>query len=227
MDGRLAEQGRFLVLYLVTTLLSLTVHEYAHAAVANGLGDDTPRRQGRLTLSPLAHYDVLGTFIIPIIAVVVGGMPFFAWAKPVETNPANYTRAVSMRNGHRLVAAAGPVSNLVLAAVSMGLAALLLRSGFAFAAHAGTASALFVFLRSMVLLNVGLCVLNFIPLPPLDGSRLLPRRLDGIQQAIAPYSFLILLLFMNFGPLRSLFYVPVSVIDSFLLRLFGLPQGLL
>lgn len=227
MDGRLAEQGRFLVLYLVTTLLSLTVHEFAHALVADRLGDDTPRRQGRLTLSPLAHYDPIGTFLIPMISVVAGGVPFLAWARPVETNPGNYTRKISMRNGHRLVAAAGPLSNLLLATVSMGLVVWLLRSPMAFATHAGTASALAVFLHSMVTLNVGLCVLNFIPIPPLDGSRLLPRSLDSFQEAIAPFSFLILMGILSVRPLRDVLFLPVGLIHSGLATLFGVPEGLL
>src|SRR5690349_19189073 len=110
-------------------LLSLTVHEFAHAFVAVRLGDDTPRRDGRLTLSPLAHYDIWGTFPIPIIAIVAGGIPFIGWARPVETNPGNYTRRLSMRNGHRLVASAGPLSNLLLALICMTGLTLLVKSG--------------------------------------------------------------------------------------------------
>src|SRR6185369_9563533 len=100
VNGRFASVGRDLVLYLVTMLISLTIHEYSHAVVADTLGDDTPRRQGRLTLSPLEHYDIWGTFLIPTIGILVGGLPFIGWARPVETNPSRYTRRISMRNGH-------------------------------------------------------------------------------------------------------------------------------
>jgi len=222
----LSDLGRRLVLYLVTMLLSLTVHEFAHAFVADRLGDDTPRKQGRLTLSPLAHYDVWGTILIPVIAIITpGGIPFIGWARPVETNPGNYTRKLSMRTGHRLVAAAGPLSNLLLAVACMGLFAGLVRSG-SLGENAGTLSALAFLLRAMVQINVGLCVLNFIPLPPLDGSRLLPRSFDDLQRTIAPYSFFILLVILNVGELRRVFFWPVGIIEGALMAMFGLDTGL-
>src|SRR5262245_29650647 len=153
-------------------LLSLTVHEFAHAFVADKLGDDTPRRQGRLTLSPLAHYDVWGTILIPIIAIITpGGIPFIGWARPVETNPGNYTRRLSMRNGHRLVAAAGPLSNLLLAVTCMGLLAALLRSGAIDSQASGTAGAFAFLLRAMVEVKVGLCVVKLLASPPLERAR--------------------------------------------------------
>jgi Zn-dependent protease len=226
VDGRLAETGKILVLSLITTLLSLTVHEYAHARVADLLGDDTPRRQGRLTLSPLAHYDLLGTFVIPIVATLAGGVPFLAWARPVQTNPQNYTRKVSMRNGHRLVAAAGPLSNLLFAAVAMGGLSLMVRTGAGASLHAGTASAFAMLLVWLVRLNIGLCVFNFLPIPPLDGSRLLPRSLDDLQRAIAPYSFFILMVLVSARPLRGIFVYPVEMIAAALETIFGLSVGL-
>jgi Zn-dependent protease len=206
-------------------LLSLTVHEFAHALVADRLGDDTPRRDGRLTLSPLAHYDVWGTFIIPTIAIVAGGIPFLGWAKPVQTNPGKYTRRFSMRNGHRLVASAGPISNLLLAIVSMGLLTILVRTG-AVADGGGTPGALALLLASMVQVNLGLCILNFLPLPPLDGARLLPRSLDGFQAAIAPYSFLIMLVVLNFSAFRRILIWPVEILGAALQAMFGLDVGL-
>ncbi len=225
MHGSYSDIGRKLVLYLVTMLLSLTVHEFSHALVADRLGDDTPRRQGRLTLSPLAHYDLWGTFLIPIIAILAGGIPFIGWARPVQTDPGKYTRRLSMRNGHRLVASAGPLSNLLLAIVSMGLLTALVRTGL-LVSGGGTASAFAFLLASMVQVNLGLCVLNFLPLPPLDGARLLPRRLDGFQAAIAPYSFLIMLVVLNVGGFRRLLYWPVGVLGAALQAVFGLDVGL-
>jgi Zn-dependent protease len=225
VDGRLAETGKILVLYMVTTLLSLTVHEYSHARVADFLGDATPRRQGRLTLSPLAHIDPLGTLVIPIVAILAGGVPFLAWARPVQTNPQNYTRKMSMRNGHRLVAAAGPLSNLVFAAVAMGALSALIHTGVGFSLHAGTASALAMLLLALVRVNIGLCVFNFLPIPPLDGSRLLPRSMDDFQRAIAPYSFFILMILASARPLRGMFFLPVEMIAAALETLFGFPVG--
>lgn len=225
MHGSYSDLGRKLVLYLVTMLLSLTVHEFSHAFVADRLGDQTPRRQGRLTLSPLAHYDVWGTFLIPTIAIIAGGIPFIGWARPVETNPGNYTRRFSMRAGHRLVASAGPLSNFLLAVFSMGLLTILVRSGV-LADGGGTPGALALLLASMVQVNLGLCVLNFLPLPPLDGARLLPRSLDGFQAAIAPYSFLIMLVVLNFGAFRRVLFWPVGILGAALQAMFGLDVGL-
>jgi Zn-dependent protease len=226
VDGRFAHLGKDLVLYLVTMLLSLTVHEYAHARVATRLGDDTPLRQGRLTLSPLAHYDIWGTFLIPVIAILAGGIPFIGWARPVETNPGKYTRRFSMRNGHRMVAVAGPLSNLLLAVLSMGVLSLIVRTHVAAALHGGTASATVVLLIAMVQVNLGLCVLNFLPLPPLDGSRLLPTSMDDLQRAIAPYSFFIMMVVLNVRFLRQVFFFPVGLLGAALQRLFGLDMGL-
>jgi Zn-dependent protease len=229
VNGRYSELGKELVLTLVTMLLSLSVHEYAHAVVANALGDDTPRRQGRLTLSPLAHYDIWGTFLIPIVAILSGGgIPFIGWARPVETNPGQYTRKLSMRTGHRLVAAAGPLSNLLLATLSMGLLTLLAHSLSVVRRGevSGTVTALATLLGTLVRVNIGLCVLNFLPLPPLDGSRLLPRSLDDFQRAIAPYSFFIMIIILNVAQLRVLFLWPVRILGGALQALFGLDVGL-
>jgi Zn-dependent protease len=225
VHGSYSEIGRKLVLYLVTMLLSLTVHEFAHAFVADRLGDDTPRRDGRLTLSPLAHYDVWGTFLIPTIAIIAGGIPFIGWARPVETNPGRYTRRFSMRNGHRMVASAGPLSNFLLAVLSMGVLTIMIRSG-AFRDGSGTPGAFALLLYSMVQVNLGLCVLNFLPLPPLDGARLLPRSLDRFQAAIAPYSFFIMLVVLNFGAFRRVLFWPVEILGAALQAVFGLDVGL-
>jgi len=221
-EGRAAQIGQTLVLYLVTMLLSLTVHEFAHAWVADRLGDDTPRRQGRLTLSPLAHYDFLGTFVIPTVGILLGGIGFLGWAKPVETNPGRYTRRFSMRNGHRLVAFAGPLSNLLLAVAAAGMLASL-QATQPVALHGdGVGNAAATLLGAFMGVNLGLFVLNLIPLPPLDGSRLLPRSLDGLQQAVAPYSFFIVMIIINVPALRSAFFWPVGAMGAALSELFGL-----
>lgn len=226
MNGRYADVGKQLVLYLVTMLISLTIHEYSHAIVADKLGDDTPRRQGRLTLSPLEHYDVWGTFLIPIIGILVGGLPFIGWARPVETNPSRYTRRISMRNGHRLVAVAGPFSNLVLSITTMALLAAL--ASFVPASLSPGSSiwhSLADLLKALVLVNLGLFVFNLLPLPPFDGSRLLPKSLDDFQRAIAPYSFFIVLVLLNVRQFRTLLFWPVVAIGGFLQTTFGVSLG--
>lgn len=201
-----ADLVRRIVLNLVPMVLSLTVHEFAHAYVADRLGDDTPRRQGRLTLSPMAHYDVFGTLLVPIAAVYFAGFAMIGWARPVEFSPAALSRRFTMRTGAALVALAGPLSNLALAVLSLGAPATS---------------------QSMYIINVGLCIFNLLPLPPLDGSRLLPRSLDDLQQAVAPYSFLLLLAILYSGTLRHvLLEVPMQVVAGglealFRIRVFG------
>ncbi len=221
---------RQIVLNLVPMVLSLSVHEFSHALVADRLGDDTPRRQGRLTLSPLEHYDVFGTFLVPIAATVFGGYAFIGWARPVEFSPLNLTRRFSMRTGSMLVAVAGPLSNLVLAVISIALLALIshLSQDMLFAEDGR--GALVYLLRAMFVVNVGLCIFNLLPLPPLDGSRLLPRSLDSLQEMIAPMSFLILLLILYSDSLRRyLIELPVGALigaleSVFSVRVWGGPR---
>ena len=165
-----------LLLCIPATLIALTVHEYSHGYVAYRLGDPTARSLGRLSLNPLKHLDPIGS----ILMIICG----FGWAKPVPINPRYFKNP---RNGMAITAAAGPISNLLLAF----LAAILFRlSGNAmfYAFSAGAPAFLQTFLGLLVsffgvfhILNLSLCVFNMIPLPPLDGSRIfyvfLPPRL--------------------------------------------------
>src|SRR6185295_10540340 len=103
-------------------VLSLTVHECAHAWVAYRLGDDTAERQGRLSLSPVTHVDPIGSLLIPALNIVLaGGFGFIGWARPTPVTPTRFRATVPMRTGMALVAAAGPFSNLLLALVALGL----------------------------------------------------------------------------------------------------------
>jgi Zn-dependent protease len=153
----------------IPVLLSLAVHEWAHARTALRLGDDTAARLGRVTLNPFAHVDPIGTLLLPLL-----GFPF-GWAKPVPVNPVRFRRGIRMGWGLLLVAAAGPAVNVCLAA---GAAAGLLALGGG--PPSAGADPLTAFLWSMVLINVVLAVFNMLPVPPLDGSRiadaLMPRR---------------------------------------------------
>src|SRR6185369_16645518 len=112
------DQVRKAIISLIAFVLSVAVHEFGHAWMANRLGDRIPASQGRLTLSPLAHIDLVGTILMPLIgALMPGGFPLIAWGKPVQTNPASYTSRLSRRTGHLLVSLAGPMMNLLLAVI--------------------------------------------------------------------------------------------------------------
>ncbi|NLG79396.1 MAG: site-2 protease family protein [Firmicutes bacterium] len=167
-------------------LLSLTVHEYAHAAVANALGDPTARWQGRLTLNPLAHLDVFGTLTLILTQR-------FGWAKPVPINPAYFK---DWRRGMMMVGAAGPLANVALAF----LLAVPLRLGVPMPYVLGR------LVVSGIIINLGLAAFNLIPIPPLDGSRLLLGVLRGrnlyVYHQLESYGSFILLLLVFSGATR-------------------------
>src|SRR5438105_582389 len=156
-------------------------HEFAHAWVATKLGDDTPRREGRVTLYPLAHVDWLGTAILPFLTSLFSG-GFLGWGKPVNTDPSKLRGGL---NGLALVALAGPFSNVIFAVVLAIVAALASQS----------APALAGFARRGVFLSLYLALFNLIPVPPLDGSKLLlaARIPRAIYAEIARFGFLLLI----------------------------------
>jgi len=214
---------RVLALDLLCMVLSLSVHECAHAWVAYRLGDDTAQKQGRLSLSPVTHIDPIGTLLIPAVSVLfAGGFGFIGWARPTPVTPTRFRPTVPMRAGMALVAAAGPMSNLVLALLALGIFGLTKRADVGLLWDtAGRATGIAALLGAMFQVNVGLMVFNFLPIPPLDGSRLLPRSMDDIKEAIAPYSFVLLLLIINI-PLLSEYMVsrPIQMVMNALQTLF-------
>ena len=160
LEFLLARVGMF-----VPVLLALTVHEWAHAYAAFQLGDDTALHHGRLTLNPIAHVDLVGTVLLPL-----AGVPF-GWAKPVPVDPGRFRPDVTMGKGLLLTAAAGPMANLILALLS---AAALRAADASFAA--GLNPALDSFLSRFTVINLALATFNLLPVPPLDGSRIV----DGL-----------------------------------------------
>jgi Zn-dependent protease len=199
------------LMILVPLVLSLTVHEWAHAISAFKLGDDTAAREGRLTLNPIVHMDPIGTFLLPLL-----GIPF-GWAKPVPVNPARFRRNVSMGTGMMLTALAGPASNLVLAVLSTIIYALAAR----FKIEILTTGAFRQLLRIAIQMNVGLALFNMIPIPPLDGSRIvdafLPYRFRSTWETINQYSTYILLAVFYFSD--KILSIPITLIVLLLQRL--------
>ena len=175
-----------LLIVLVAIILAMAIHEAMHGYVAHMLGDTTAKDAGRLTLNPLKHIDLLTTILLPIVMILTTGRPIFA-AKPVPFNP---NRVKFGDYGAALVALAGPFTNLVLAALS-ALALRLFGSGMTM----GIANSILAFLE----VNVAFFVFNMIPLPPLDGSRVLyafaPEGLRRVMEQIEALGFFTLLIF--------------------------------
>lgn len=179
------------ILTIGIIFFSVIIHELAHGYAALSMGDQTAKNAGRLTLNPLAHIDVFGSIIVPLLTAL-GGIPF-GWAKPVPYNPYNLN---DQRFGSLKVAAAGPLSNLGLAAV---FAAILAYSS----THGGPLVDMNTLFERVIYINVALAVFNLAPIPPLDGFTVLvgvlPQRHAAILHTLERYSFLILLLFVYFG----------------------------
>lgn len=192
-------------------LLAMTVHEYAHARVADNLGDMTPRMNGRLTLNPVAHIDPIGLIML-----------FFAqigWAKPVPINIGNFA---NWRRGEMQVSLAGPLANLITALVATIVFALTVKIGAA-------PHWVYSVLQLIVIFNVNFAVFNMVPIPPLDGSKVLASVLPGRlayqyqTSAINRYSFLILILLVFSGLLGMIIW-PIS---GFIIKVLNMIAALI
>ncbi|MCI0471543.1 MAG: site-2 protease family protein [Candidatus Aminicenantes bacterium] len=198
-----------IIIQVAVILFSLSVHESAHAWAAEKFGDPTGRLQGRITLNPIPHIDIVGTILLPVILAVTG-QPIFGWAKPVMVNPYNLRN--HLKDG-MFIAAAGPISNLITA--SAGIIIFLLFKSLLLR------SMLFSFLViSLIFVNIILAIFNLIPVPPLDGSRILKGLLkgDALQsfQKIEPFGFIILIVILYAG-----------VLDYIARPILNLVQGIL
>lgn len=195
-------------LFLPVLLLSIVVHEVAHAWQARREGDDTADRLGRITLNPVSHLDPVGSILVPAVLFLSGSGFLFGWAKPVPVNPANYRSYVA---GDIRVSLAGIVSNLLLA-----IGFTLLAAVFAFlGAESGVMARLFWAARMGIFFNLILAFFNLIPVPPLDGSHVLmhvlPESLRPAYRKFSRFGFLALIAAFYFIPqLFSILLWPVS-----------------
>jgi Zn-dependent protease len=193
----------YIVTVIISILISLTIHEFMHAFVGYKLGDDTAKLQGRLSFNPLDHIDPLMTVVLPIATILFFGTPILA-AKPVPFNPG---RVKYEEFGGALIAAAGPLSNLALAFVGAFVIRLFPVGG-----------AVVTAISTFVTLNVALFVFNSIPIPPLDGSRVLyafaPEPLQDIMRQIEPYGLIIVfVLVLSGGSAGLLMHLNQSVLN--------------
>jgi len=186
------------ILMYVALLFSLTVHEAAHAAMANWRGDPSARLMGRLTLNPVAHIDPVGTVLLPLIMLTLNTGVLFGWAKPVPFNPANLK---DIRRDPVWIALAGPGANLSLLALSVVAMRILVTA--AQLQWAGSSVGIFInFLFLLAATNAVLMLFNLIPVPPLDGHHLLyyflPPSGQRVLEQIGPFGIIIAIVFARF-----------------------------
>jgi Zn-dependent protease len=211
------DQIRWALLYVLILLISVAVHEFGHAFMADRLGDDTPRRQGRVTLNPLAHADPIGTIALPLLGGFVGGG--FGWGKPVQWQPHRVSRRISMSTAKILVSVAGPAMNLVLGTLlALALAVLMWQQVIG----SGVAK----ILASASITNYILFFFNLLPVPPLDGGHVaqsfMPYRYRDQYATIARYSpYVLLPLLLVVPQLRVVFVWPATQLFALVYHGFG------
>jgi len=178
----------------VVLILSIVIHEFSHGWMAYYLGDPTAKHMGRLTLNPVPHIDPLGSIILPFMLLITSAGFIIGWAKPVPYNPYNLR---DQKNGEMLVALAGPASNLLLAVIFGIAIRILLFQGMA------PESSIISFFSIIVFYNILLAIFNLVPIPPLDGSKVLfhflPYSMHNVREILERNGFLFLLIFIFFG----------------------------
>ncbi len=206
-------------IWALPVLLAIVLHEVAHGWVADKLGDSTARWMGRLTLNPIKHIDPIGTILIPLLLVVSGAGFVFGYAKPV---PINFRKLNNPKRDMVWVALAGPLTNLALAFISVGLLSITIHLPTALNWFAEPLAAM---LQASIIINVVLFVVNLVPLPPLDGGRvavgLLPNPLAYQLERVEPYGFFILVGLLMLGVFQSVLGPIIYGITKALMTLVG------
>ena len=207
------------IVWSLPVLFAITFHEVAHGWVASKLGDKTAELLGRLSINPLKHIDLIGTVIVPLLLLTLGGF-IFGWARPVPINPVNFR---NQKRGMLLVSLAGPFANFLMAVFW----AIIAKIGIILMTHnVALGTPVLLMGQRGIMVNIVFAVLNLIPLPPLDGGRivmsLLPNKIAYHYSKIEPFGFLILLALIMLGVLSLIISPIISYIVRFLVSIFGL-----
>jgi Zn-dependent protease len=209
-----------IVIWVLPVIFAITVHEVSHGWVAKKYGDNTASSQGRLTLNPIKHIDLFGTIILPGILLMTGTGFIFGWAKPVPVDPRNFKNPL---HDMAIVALAGPVSNLLMA---LGWA-LVTRLGVTIGAGAEAISLPLIYTGvAGISINLVLALINLLPIPPLDGSRILTGMLPGYwawqYNRLERYGFIILLVLLYTNLLGAILAYPMFVAQKVFFSIAGL-----
>jgi Zn-dependent protease len=203
-------------IWAIPVIFAITLHEVAHGYVASKFGDQTARLAGRLTINPIKHIDLIGTIVMPLLMLLVSNF-IFGWAKPVPVDPRNLHHP---RRDMAIVALAGPISNILMAIFWGGIVKI------GYYSNPWFSTPLIYMGEAGVLINLVLAVLNCIPIPPLDGGRvlysILPPRMAYNFHRIEPYGFFILILLMFTGVLNFVIVPVIFILREWIFMLFGL-----
>lgn len=207
-----------IVIQLAVVLFAISVHESAHAWMADKFGDPTARNAGRVSLNPIRHIDPIGTVIFPLLLAIMGA-PVFGWAKPVMVNPYNLR---DPRRANIFISAAGPVSNILGAAAGIFLFLAIKQINLGLLLSYPNFTTLGWLLVFLIIINIFLAVFNLIPIPPLDGSGIVEGILKGDAlyhyQKIKPYGFIILIVIIYTGVLDFIAEPILNTVFNILIR---------
>lgn len=196
-----------IIFYIAILIMSAVIHEVSHGMAAFMQGDPTAKDADRLTLNPIKHLDMFGSIILPLIFIITNAPFFFAYAKPVPYNPYNLK---NQRWGPAIVGVAGPAANILIGV----LFAVVFRISGSYAIFSNL-------ILAIVQINIWLALFNLIPIPPLDGSKLLfsllPANLYGLERFMEQYGFFILIILIFILP--GILFIPLGAVSSIILRL--------